>query len=300
LDAAADSAGTGGASPTDARPADGPVDGAGGACNLTAPFGTPVALASLNSAQNDVNLSLSPDGLVGYIASDRTGAIGGYDIWMATRNSTADAFGAAVSVGGVNGSSNDVDPRISRDGLRLFMRSDRDATNSNDILVATRTTTLANFGTPAAVAGINSTASEEEPFLMPDEKTIYFESSRPGGLGGYDIYTATVGSGGTFGPPQAVGSLNSAAHDTSTVLTSDGLTIYFGSTRNAGKGYDIFVSRRSTLADGFGNPQLVTELSGTADDWPSELSPDGCTLYFVSTRAAGTGAADLYFATRGR
>jgi len=175
---------------------DGSTDG-GGPCNPSAPFGTPAPVTSLNSAQNECNLSLSADGLVAYFSSDRT-----------------------------------------------------------------------DFGTPAAVAVINTTWSEEEPFLTADENTDYFESSKPGGLGAYDIYTSTK-SGGTFSPSMPVGSLN------------------------------ISVAHRSTLSDGFGIPQAITELDMATNEWPIELSPDGCTLYFSSNRTGGAGGYDIFSATRG-
>src|SRR6185369_564415 len=84
----------------------GPPDGAG-PCNPTAPFGTPTAVAELNSTADDDRLSLSPDELVAYFTSTRAGGMGGYDIYMATRASKSQPFGSIVPVGGVNTASND-------------------------------------------------------------------------------------------------------------------------------------------------------------------------------------------------
>jgi Tol biopolymer transport system component len=259
-----------------------------------------VPVPGLNTASNDEGLSLSPDGLVAYFSSDRPGGAGGFDIWMATRASTSDAFGSIVAVGGVNSASNEREPRISRDGLRLFFSSDQVTTNGSDIVVATRATALATFGTAAALANINSTSAEYEAFLTGDEQTIYFESNRTGGLGSFDLYMATVGAGGNFGTPQNVAALNSAGSDTSAVLTPDGLTVYFASTRSAATMYDVYVAHRSTLNDGFGTPAAVAELNSDSFDWPMELSADGCTIYIGTNRTGGMGAYDIYSARRGQ
>jgi len=39
---------------------------------------------------------------------------------------------------------------------------------------------------------VNSTAFEGDPFLTPDGCTLYFVSDRSGGLGGRDIWRATI------------------------------------------------------------------------------------------------------------
>jgi Tol biopolymer transport system component len=301
---AADGSAAGGASgadaggSADAADTGSPSDVATSACDPAAPFGAPAPVASLNSPQNESNLSLSADGLTVYLSSTRTGTMGGYDIWMATRSSASDPFATPVAVGGVNGVADDVDPRISADGLRLYMRSNRAPATGTDIMLATRTSILVNFGAPAAITGINTTSSDEQPFLISDEKIMFFQSNRPGGSGGLDIYTASVGTGGTFGTPQAVAALNTAAADAAPVLTPDGLTIFYA-TQSPDTGYDVMVAHRSTLNDGFGTPQKVTELDGTTDEYPVEISHDGCTIYISTNRSGGAGGYDLYSARRG-
>jgi hypothetical protein len=298
--------GSGGAAPTDAAPSDASGDGVAARCDPTAPFGTPVPL-NVDTQENDDALSLSPDGLVIYFSSSSLNSANAdvYDIYTATRSSTSQPFGQATAIGEVNtASSQDQEPRISHDGLRLYFASNRTGSDgSYDIFVATRATTLDVFGTPAPVANINSTYAEFDPFLSADETSIYFQSSQPDGLGSSDIYVSALGADGTFGAPQAVPGVNSASADRAPVLTQDGLTMYFGSTRNTGTAYDIFVARRPTLNDAFGTPEVVTELSTADIEWPLDLSADGCTLYFVGTAIAGRpgrGGADLFAATRGR
>ena len=53
---------------------------------------------------------------------------------------------------------------------------------------------------PEILRGVNSsTADEFSPVFSPDGQTLYFASTRKGGLGGSDLYKATMESPGRFG-----------------------------------------------------------------------------------------------------
>lgn len=48
-----------------------------------------------------------------------------------------------------------------------------------------------SWSKPVPVAGLNTRQDEFGPFIAPDNKTMYFASNRPGGLGNADIYKTT-------------------------------------------------------------------------------------------------------------
>ena len=62
------------------------------ACDPAKPFGTPVAISEVNTADEDIVSDVSPDGLVIYVMTNH--AVVGVHLFFATRPSTTSAFGA--------------------------------------------------------------------------------------------------------------------------------------------------------------------------------------------------------------
>lgn len=94
---------------------------------------------------------------------------------------------AEVSVDGYT----DNHPWINDDLTVIYFDSDRaGGAGLRDIYVATRASTQESFGPPHLLAGkdLNSAFNEEDVWLSPDLKTIYFVSDRAGTK---DIYVAT-------------------------------------------------------------------------------------------------------------
>jgi hypothetical protein len=148
------------------------------------PFNTPVPVLELNTTTADTAPSLTLDGLRIYFNRSS-------EIWTATRPNWSSPFGTATLVTELNSPNNDRDPRVSPDNLVIVFASDRPGgTGSTDIYMASRLDTSSPFGTPVQLAPLNSTVLELNPAIgmFPDE--IFFMSSRPGGLGGWELYSA--------------------------------------------------------------------------------------------------------------
>ena len=283
--------------PADSTSADAPsVDAAPPRCNPTSPFGTPMALDALNSTAYDVVGSLSTDELTLFMSSDRTGAgaVGGLDVYVATRPSRTAAFGAPSVLAGINTTGDEGSPLVTADGLFMYVFTHTAATGY-DILVAQRASTAIAFGTPTAIPSLNSAGiSDAGSYVLPDNSAIYFQSNRNGSND--DVLRAARNVGGTFDPATAVSIPTSNAED-SAVLTPDELTIFYASNAPGGAGgFDIYMATRSTKADGFGTPQRQTALSTTDDEFPSWISPDGCELYF--SRTVTGRSSDIFIARR--
>jgi Tol biopolymer transport system component len=217
--------------------------------DTASPFGAPVALAAVNSATNDREPSLSQDGRTLFFTSEgRAGGPGSVDIWSATRPDLVSAFGPPAPVLELDTASADRTPAIAASGLKICFGSDRPGgAGGYDLWCATRSLTTASFGPPARVAELESSADDWSPWLAADERTILFASSRPGGAGMSDLWTSTrPDPGAAFGAPEPITELDTSSDELSPALSSDGLTIYFRSTRAGGAGgEDLWSAMRS-------------------------------------------------------
>jgi hypothetical protein len=93
--------------------------------------------------------------------------------------------------------------------------------------------------------------------------------------------------------------LTSSEDDENPSLTADLLEIYFTSDREGGAGdYDLYVARRASADDSFGEPENVTELSTESFESSPAVSADGLTLWFGSDREGGAGGNDVWVARR--
>ena len=139
------------------------------------------------------------------------------------------------------------------------------------------------------LANINDrTADDFSPVFAPDGTTLYFASGRRGGMGGNDLYKATLGQNGRFSPAENLGeSINSVGNDNFPGVAPDG-TLYFSSDGHPGYGkLDVFMVKN-------GKPEnLGADVNSTGDDFaPMPLS--ATTGIFSSNRAGGPGSDDLY------
>ncbi|MFC1633402.1 M56 family metallopeptidase [Planctomycetota bacterium] len=102
----------------------------------------------------------------------------------------------------------------------------------------------------------------------------------------------------TFGMLTKLGrEINSPAADGDTSISSDGLELFFEGRRPDGYGRgDIFVSTRETTNDPWGEAEILgPPINGTDWETSPDISADGLTLYFTSTRS---GFWDISVTTR--
>jgi hypothetical protein len=273
-------------------------------------LGEPVNLGpTVNSISNDQAPSISADGLSLYF-SDHPGAPmppGGYgqsDIWVTTRQTKDDPWGAPVNLGPVvNSSYQDEHPSISADGLSLYFGSTRSGgSGSHDLWVTTRETKDAPWAIPVNLGStVNSQYSEWGPTISADGLSLYFSdylSPRPGGHGEWDIYVTTRATiSDLWGTPVNLGPIvNSTGIDASPDISSDGLTMFLNSARSGGVGgSDIWMTTRKTRnAEWETAINLGSVVNASGFDAQPNISSDGSTLYFSSERPGGSGNVDLW------
>ena len=86
-------------------------------------WSTPKPLPNVNSNYSDADPSITPDGLELYFTSDRPRGFGDNDIYVATRNSVDDDFGAPLNLGPIINTPNvDDSPFVSTSGKLYYTR----------------------------------------------------------------------------------------------------------------------------------------------------------------------------------
>jgi len=222
------------------------------------------------------------------------------------------AFGVPVNLGpAVNSAEREYDPTVSADGLELYFQSYRAGGHgASDLYVARRGTTneiwydVQNLG-PV----VNTAAAESGPSLSADGLTLYFNSDRPGGLGGHDLYMTTRASrSDPWGAPVNLGPVvNSPYGEINPNISSDGLSLYFSDVEGDGAGArpggrgnaDIWVSTRTSLSDPWGPPvNLGAPVNDGSLNGSPEISSDGLLLFFNFYRSGDSGFFDICVSAR--
>ena len=193
-------------------------------------------------------------------------------------------------------------PRISTDGLTLYLASSRPGGYGyQDLWVAERATRGDPWGMPVNLGEtVNSTSSDYYPGVSPDGLSLYFYSWRDGTMGVSDIWVTTRDSTeANWGPPRhLLGPVNSSSEDRDPSVSADGLTLYFSTNRDGQ--WDIWKATRpstDTVVWTDAAPLDAPINTDYGDRYPF-LSADGLTLCLTSSRPGGQGSADLYIAHR--
>ncbi|MCD6067719.1 MAG: hypothetical protein K0S33_2545 [Bacteroidetes bacterium] len=202
-----------------------------------------------------------------------------------------------MAIDAINTNGHDAAIFISQDGQRLFIYRNINAGNG-DIYESHQDGN--SWTKPEKVKGINSNAWEGSVCLSPDQKTIYFSSERPGGIGGRDIYFGQLMPDGSWGNVKNLGpDINTKFDEDAPFVHSDGKTLFFASTgHNTIGGYDIF---RSEMKDGkWQKPFNVGKPINTpGDDKFYVVSSDGQRGYYSSEKSSGRGQQDIYITEPG-
>ena len=153
--------------------------------------------SGVNSPQDENGATYFEDDETGIItlyftSLNRPGGFGDWDVYASTMNNDG-SFGAAVLVPELSSPSRDTRTAIRRDGLEMFVSSNRPGSFGDiDLWVSTRATTTEAWSAPVNLGPtVNSTGDDGAPALSSDNKTIFFYSSRAGGFGGRDLYMIT-------------------------------------------------------------------------------------------------------------
>lgn len=177
-----------------------------------------------------------------FFISARSGGYGGGDIYFA-RLSPAHGWTAPVNLGsGVNSARGEAGPSyFEADGHAFLYFS------SGPDIYASEQASNGSWGAAATVDELNSTSNDFRPNVRKDGLEIVFDSNRPGGQGGQDIWTATRASvADPWSAPANLGNVvNTAASEVRASFSWDASVLYFG--RNPGPvgSMDLYFTTRT-------------------------------------------------------
>ena len=151
---------------------------------------------------------------------------------------------------------------------------------------------LGDSWSEALAIGFNSnTYSVGHPAFSSDGITLYFSSDMPGGIGGVDLWKATINTDGTLSNPENLGAtINTLGNEMFPFVDADN-NLYFVSDGHVGLGMlDMFKSSNTT-----GEPQnLAWPMNSPKDDFGLIVDVAKKQGFFSSNRDGGKGNDDIY------
>lgn len=208
------------------------------------------------------------------------------DIFISKKDVTGN-WGDPVSISNnINTENNEGTSTISADGRTLIFTSclGREGFGSCDLFISYKEGDT--WSEPENMGNkINSREWESQPSLSADGRTLYFVSTRQGGLGNRDIWVSKLGVNKEWSVPQNLGpSVNTEDEEVSPFIHANGQTLYFASKGFPGfGGYDIYVTELT--AEGWSSPENLGYPLNNADDQVSLfITADGEKGYYSYER----------------
>lgn len=220
----------------------------------------------LNSEVEEGICSFSPDGSTMYLTKARRepNANTGVEIYTSQRSDAKWSAPVKFEITADTVSSYG-HPAVSPDGQWLYFTSDMPGVGGRDIWrvnVKERAGSLENLG-----PDINTVGDEMFPYMQTDS-IMYFSSNGHPGLGGLDIFCATLGPDGHWSVKNMGVPVNSEADDFGITFDrkADHPSGYLSSNRGDGRGYDHIYT--------FELPDLKITISGWVVDRDDEPVPN--------------------------
>ncbi|MFH0894590.1 MAG: OmpA family protein, partial [Bacteroidota bacterium] len=143
---------------------------------------------------------------------------------------------------------------------------------------------------------VNSKLWDTQPSISSDGKTLYFISTREGGLGNSDVWKTTLDVNGEWTKPVNLGApVNTIGKELSAFIHPDNQTMYFASDGHIGMGgLDMYYTRIDSAGKYTAPVNLGYPINTVADESSMIVSASGMMAYFASNSFTGNGRYDLY------
>lgn len=264
----------------------------------------------INSEYNDKKPFISIDGKMLIFTSGRPETKGGKidkeggnvyfdDIYICHWDSVKNAWSEPEPLrGSINTEGHDAATSISPDGKNIFVYLNSEEDGMGGDIYMSKVSSSGKWSTPKRLKEINTSYYEDAACLSPDGKKLYFVSERPkNGFGHGDIWVSERMGRNEWGPPVNLGPVVNTDRDENAIyMHPDGKTLFFSSEGHGSMGeHDLF---KTVYENGqWSKPvNLGYPINSVKQDKSFILTADNKTAYFVSNRAGGFGADDIYIA----
>ena len=153
--------------------------------NRTSAWSAPVNVPSASSTSADSGSAVTDDLLAMVLNSTRETVFA--DLYITTRATPTAAWNPPVALAALDTGGSDLSPILSQDKLQIYWDSDG-GSGSDDLYMATRSSTSGTFGAPVNLTELNSSSVEADPWVSADGHHIVFVSNRSGV---FQIYEAS-------------------------------------------------------------------------------------------------------------
>jgi Tol biopolymer transport system component len=218
------------------------------------------------------------------------------DIWKSQRATATAPWGAASLVAELSSPSRDEDPSLSRDGLTIYLSSDRVEAGTMRLWFSRRSARDQPWAPPEQILTLGTSTQDVAATVDASGLRMVFASERDN-LNYHLFASVRPDLSAAWGAAESLATVNSEWQDRDPALFNQGNDLVFSSRRTGqGRTSDLFhIARPDPTAAFAGAAVPLPELNSDAWEGDPWLSEDGRHILFVSDR---TGTPRIYEARR--